>query len=61
MKKCEIIAFRKNKNCVGLVKASKKIDNFQKDNKNENLVFRSDFLGLCPAWLVKIKKWEKIV
>ena len=43
---------------MSLVKTSNKIENFQKSEKSENLVSRSDFCELCPAWLAKIKKAE---
>ena len=58
-KKCEICVYLKIRNCVSLVKTSKKIENFQKSEKSENLVSRSVFCGICPAWLAKIKKsWK---
>ena len=38
------------------MKTSKKIENFHKSEKSENLVSRSVFCGICPAWLAKIKK-----
>ena len=49
-KKCKMCVFQKNKNCVGLVETSKKIEHFQKK------MFRSDFCGRGPAWIVKINK-----
>ena len=33
MKKYEICVYKKTKNCVSLVKTSKKIENFQKSEK----------------------------
>ena len=44
---------------MGFVETSKTIENVHKSEKYETLVFRSDFYGLCPAWLAKIKKSRK--
>ena len=59
MEKISNSCFSKNKKQRGPCGNIQNDRKFQKKWKNENLVSRSDFCGLCPAWLAKIKKRRK--